>query len=160
MKTLILLIASVSSFAQATINAPAITLDAESSAVILDWMTTQLDSPPMKLMNDMTANSPAVDVEKLTKVSVNSVIAIGSEHMVVNSINGNKLMVTRGYNGTTKATHAGMDTVNVLLYPTLNQLGKQLIVNALRQIVEIKELESASVAATVNARGKAKAAIK
>ena len=68
---------------------------------------------------------------------------------------GNTLAVTRAANGTTAAAHSAGRPVTEMRYKTLNQLGKAIVVDALRRIYEQAETETGTAAAVTAARNKA-----
>lgn len=152
MKTIILTLINLAAFAQANINAPAVSLDSGSASAILSWMANQAASKPRKLMTTISASDTQIVVDSGTGIGNAAVIAIEGEHMAVASRTGNTITVTRGSNGTTAASHSAGVEVIEMKYKTLNALGRSIIVDALRSIVEQSAVESGTVTVRTNAR--------
>ena len=75
------------------------------------------DPLPKNLLNEaLDASETEVDVDEGGQISVGDIIKIDSEMMKVTSISTNTLTVTRGYNGTTAATHDNDSEVYTLNY--------------------------------------------
>ena len=66
------------------------------------------------LAEDITATKTQFNVADANNLSVNGYIDIGEELMMIKSITGNTLVVKRGSDGTTKASHINGDVVNVV----------------------------------------------
>ena len=66
------------------------------------------------LAEDITATKTQFTVADANNLSVNGYIDIGEELMMIKSITGNTLVVKRGSDGTTKASHINGDVVNVV----------------------------------------------
>jgi len=158
MKTLILIAASVAAFGQATVNAPAVTLDANGTAALTAWMSGQTTGTVTKLASGITAVAVTLTVADASGIVVNDVITIGTEHLGVSAKSGNTLTVSRGFNGTTAAIHATDDAVKVLKYRTFNLLGKAVIIDALRAIVR-QQRQTAINAAVAQANAETEAAV-
>ena len=154
MKLLLLSLLSLSMFGQTTINAPSVTVDAAGTTAILSWMAGQAASKPRKLMEAITAGSTQITVDDGAGIGNAAVIAIDGEHMAVANRSGNKITVTRGSNGTTAASHSAGAEVIEMKYKTLNALGKSIIIDALRNIVEQTSVSADTVTAITNARNK------
>lgn len=159
MKTIIFALLALSAFGQATINAPAITLNAESTTAVLAWMSTQAARPNTTLSGAVLVGDLTITVADGTGFGAGSVIAIDSEHLTVTARSGGTLTVTRGTNGTTPAAHANRAPVTELKYKTLNQLGKAIVVEALQSIIERQEFQAAQAAAVTAAKAKAAAGV-
>lgn len=152
MKTLILIAASVAAFSQATVNAPAVTLDANGTAALTAWMAGQTTGVNTKLTSGISAVAVTLTVADSTGIGANSVIVIDSEHIQVTAKTGSVLTVTRGANGTTAAIHATDAPVHELKYRTFNALGKAIIIDAMRAIVRQNRQAAINAAiATANA---------
>lgn len=159
MKLILTLILSISAYGQATINAPAVSVDSASASAILSWMAGQAASKPRKLMEAITAGSTQITVDDGAGIGNAAVIAIDGEHMAVANRSGNKITVQRGSNGTTAAAHgAGVEVIE-MKYKTLRDLAKSLIVDALRSIVEKSAVDSGTITVRSNARGQAAAGV-
>lgn len=143
---LIMFIAAIATYAQVTVNAPAVTIDtATNAAHVLTWMSGQTTNVSTRLTSGIDAVTTSVTVESATGIAANSVIVIDSEHIGVASVAGNVLTVQRGYNGTTPATHAASSTVKELKYRTINLLAKAFVIDGLRYAV--RQGKQAAVAA-------------
>lgn len=150
---------SVSAFAQATINAPAVNLNAESTTAVLAWMGTQHARPSTAASLAVLIGDLTITVADSTGMDPGSVLSIGSEHVLVTARVGQVLTVTRGFNGTTAAAHAIRTPIAELKYRTLNGLGKAVVVEALQRIIEHQEFTAAQSAAATAARTKAQAGV-
>ena len=160
MKTLILFaLSTILALGQSTINAPAVTLNADSTTAVLAWMGTQAKRPNTTLTVAALAGDSTVTVADASGIAVNSVISIDSEHLAVTAVNGSVLTVTRGFNGTTAAGHALRAPVTDMKYRTLNLLGKAIVVEALQSIIERQEFAAAQAAAATSAKAKAAAGV-
>jgi hypothetical protein len=134
MKTLLLLIGTIA-YGQATINAPAVTLDATGSQAVLLWMSAQGTGKTTAIPAGIDASTTSITVASSADFATPNVIAIDAEHINVLSKSGNVLTVTRGFNETAAAAHAAKASVIELKHKTLNGLGKNIIVATLKQIV-------------------------
>lgn len=160
MKTIIILtFLTLSAFAQATINAPAITLNGESTTAVLAWMGTQAARPNTTLTQAALVGDATVTVADGTGLGAGSMIAIDSEHMLVTARAGTVLTVTRAQNGTTAAAHANRSPVTDMKHKTLNQLGKAIVVETLQRIIELQEFQAAQATAATAAKAKAAAGV-
>jgi hypothetical protein len=159
MKLLSFFLLSLAAFSQATINAPAVTLDADGATAIRSWMATQSTGIQTALSAPVTALATTVSVANSQGIGVNSVISIGSEHMQVTARAGNVLTVTRGFNGTTAAAYPAGAVVIEMRYRTLNGLAKTIVVENLRQIIRQNEINAAQDAASKAAEAKAATAV-
>lgn len=159
MKIIIFALLALSAFGQATINAPAITLNAESTAAVLAWMGTQAARPNTTLTGAVLVGDLTITVADGTGLGAGSIISIDSEHLTVTNRSGTTLTVTRGANGTTPAPHANRSAVTDMKYKTLNQLGKAIVVEALQSIIERQEFQAAQAAAVTAAKAKAAAGV-
>tara|TARA_R110001599_G_scaffold115985_1_gene283061 strand:- start:315 stop:1013 length:699 start_codon:yes stop_codon:yes gene_type:complete len=76
------------------------------------------DPIPKNLLNEaLDTTETAVDVDEGGQFSVNEMIQVDSEIMLITAISTNTLTVTRGYRDTTAATHADdseIKTINVV----------------------------------------------
>ena len=76
------------------------------------------DPIPKNLLNEaLDITETAVDVDEGSQFSVNEMIQVDSEIMLITAISTNTLTVTRGYRDTTAATHADdseIKTINVV----------------------------------------------
>jgi len=131
----ILLLASLAVYGQATINAPAITLDATGSTHVLAWMAAQGTGITQTLAADISAVATSITLVSAQGIGASAVISIGTEHISVTSKAGNVLTVVRGANGTTAASALSGAAVTEMKYKTLNATGRQIMLDALRQIV-------------------------
>ncbi|MEN6536388.1 MAG: hypothetical protein ABFD89_22215 [Bryobacteraceae bacterium] len=160
MKKLILSLSfTLAAFSQATINAPAVTLDAEGAAAIRSWMATQGTGTQTTLSAPVTASATAITVASGQGIAVNSVVSIGSEHMQVTARDGRNLTVTRGFNGTAASSYQEGAAVTEMKYRTLNGLAKTIVVENLRQIIRQNEINAAQDAANKAAEAKAATAV-
>ncbi len=66
------------------------------------------------LAEDITATKTQFNVADANNLLVNGYIDIGEELMMIKSITGNTLVVKRGSDGTTKASHINGDTVSIV----------------------------------------------
>ncbi len=66
------------------------------------------------LAEDITATKTQFNVADANNLSVDGYIDIGEELMMIKSITGNTLVVKRGSDGTTKASHINGDAVNIV----------------------------------------------
>jgi len=66
------------------------------------------------LAEDITATKTQFNVADANNLSVNGYIDIGEELMMIKSITGNTLVVKRGSDGTTKASHINGDAVSIV----------------------------------------------
>ena len=155
MKLLILILAAASTFAQATINAPAVTLDADGATAIRTWMSTQSTGIQTTLAAPISAAATTITVTNGQGIGNNATIAIGAEHIQVTNRVGNTLTVTRGANGSTAASASAGVSVTELRYRTMNALAKQVVVDVLRSIVKQAEIKAAQEAADAAAENKA-----
>jgi len=158
MKPLILLAASIAAYSQGTVNAPAVTLDANGTAALAAWMSGQTTNVSTKLASGISAVAVTLTVADSTGIAVNSVISIDSEHIAVTAKSGNTLTVSRGFNSTTAAIHATDAQVSELKYRTFNLLGKQIIIDAMRAIVR-QQRQAAINAAVTQANAETEAAV-
>ena len=131
----LLLLASLAVYGQATINAPAVTLDATGSLHVLAWMGAQGTGITQTLAAGISAAETSITLVSAQGIGASAVISIGAEHISVTSKAGNVLTVVRGANGTTAASALSGANVIELRYKTLNSMGRQIMVDALRQIV-------------------------
>ena len=69
----------------------------------------------------LDATETGVDVSDGTQFKVGHTILIESEQMFVSAITTNTLTVTRGVNGTTAATHATGQAIQVYSYPVIGE---------------------------------------
>lgn len=159
MKLITLFLISLAAYGQATINAPAVTVDSGSATAILSWMGTQAASKPRLLKTAINASTTTVVLDNGAGIGNSAVIAIDGEHMAVSNRNGDTLTVTRGSNGTTAASHSAGVEVIEMKYKTLRDLAKSLIVDALRDIVEKSAVDSGTITVRSNARGQAAAGV-
>ena len=70
------------------------------------------------LHNQLRAGSTELNVADASGITVNDVILIGNERMLVTAKYGNTLTVTRGHAGTTAATHSSGAAVYLATQPT------------------------------------------
>lgn len=160
MKQLFLsLFVTAAAFAQAAINAPAVTLDAEGAAAIRSWMATQGTGTQTQLAAPVGAADTTIQVVSGQGIGPNSVIGIGAEHILVVSRDRNTLTVTRGQNGSTAAAYSAGANVIEMKYRTFNALGRQIIIETLRQILRITEVQQAQAAAQAAADRKAQSSV-
>jgi pectate lyase len=159
MKLLSLFLLSVAAFSQATVNAPAVTLDAEGAAAIRSWMATQGTGTQTTLSAPVTATATVITVASSQGFAVNSVVSVGSEHMQVTARDGRNLTVTRGFNGTVAGSYLEGAAVTEMKYRTLNGLAKTIVVENLRQIIRQNEINAAQDAVNKAAEAKAATAI-
>lgn len=152
MKTLLFL-ASMAAYGQSVINAPAVNLDINGNSAVLLWMSTQGTGKATTVPGSITAIATTITVASAADFVTPNVIAIGAEHINVASKAGNVLTVTRGYNGTTAAIHAAAAPVTEMKYKTLNNLGKQIIVDTLKQIVRQSTIVTDPVTAAQTTAG-------
>ena len=156
---LLLFLCSISAYAQATVNAPAVQLDANGSTAVLAWMAGQVKpAGATRLQSNITAGATSATVVDAAGIAVNDVIAVGVEHLGVSAKSGNVLTVARGFNGSTAASHDADAPVSVMRYRTLNLLGKAIIVDAMRAIVR-QERQTAINAAIAQANAETEAAV-
>tara|TARA_Y100000310_G_scaffold58920_1_gene54236 strand:- start:303 stop:7325 length:7023 start_codon:yes stop_codon:yes gene_type:complete len=66
------------------------------------------------LAEALDSSETGVDVDDVTEFAVGQVILLGSEQMKITAISSNTLTVTRGFNGTTAATHSDTTQVELL----------------------------------------------
>ena len=144
MLKLFLLLVSFAAYGQATINAPAVALDATGTTAVLAWMSGQTTGIQTALAAPVAPGDTQITVASGQGLN-NAVLSIGAEHVQVTARSGNTLTVTRGTNGTTPGTHAAGATVAEMKYKTLNALGRQMILDSLRQIV--RQQRQASITA-------------
>jgi len=156
----LLLLASLAVYGQATINAPAITLDATGSTHVLAWMAGQGTGITQTLGSDISAVATSITLVSAQGIGASAVISIGTEHISVTSKAGNVLTVVRGANGTTAASALSGASVTEMKYKSLNQLGKDIIVDALRKIVRQQSLAAPIATAEANADVATVAAVK
>lgn len=160
MKHLLLFLSMAAlAFAQATINAPAVQMDADGAASVRLWMTTQGTGTQTQLAAPVGAADTTIQVVSGQGIQPNSVIGIGAEHILVVSRERNTLTVTRGQNGSTAAAYSAGANVTEMKYRTFAALGRQIIVETLRQIVRIAEIQQAQAAAQAAADSKAQASV-
>lgn len=159
MKLLILILAAGTIFAQATINAPAVTLDADGANAVRAWMSTQSTGIQTTLASPISAADTTITVANGQGINANAVIAIGAEHVQVTARSGNILTVTRASNGSTAASAAAGATVTEMRYRTMNALAKQVVVDVLRSIVRQAEIKAAQESAAAAAETKATASV-
>ena len=117
------------------INAPAITLDDPSAAIILSWMAGQGTGTVTTITSPVASSAISVTVDNAVGIPVNAVISLGIEHLLVTAKVGKVLTVARGHNSTVAASYLSGTLVTELKYKTLNALGKSIVVNALKPIV-------------------------
>ena len=160
MKHFLAVLFCASAFAQATINAPAVTLDASATTATLKWMGKLAASKPTELVGGITDIATSVTVKNASQIGANAVISIDDEHLAVTAKNGNVLTVTRAANGTTAAAHPTGSEVTEMRFKTLNQFGKGIIVDVLRRIQEAAETEIGTAAAVNAAKAKAAQGVK
>jgi hypothetical protein len=158
MKTLIIVAASIAAYSQATVNAPAVTLDANGTAALTAWMAGQTTGVSSKLTTGISAVAVTLTVENAQGIGPAAAIVIDSEHLQVTAKSGNVLTVTRGANGTTPAIHATDAQVSELKYKTFNALGKAIIVDAMRAVVR-QQRQAAINAAVTQANAETEAAV-
>lgn len=159
MKLLSFFLLSFAAFSQATINAPAVTLDADGATAIRSWMATQGTGTQTKLSAPVTASATAITVASGQGIAVNSVVSIGSEHMQVTARDGRNLTVTRGFNGTVPNSYPEGAAITEMKYRTLNGLARTIVVENLRQIIRQNEISAAQEAVNKAAEAKAATAI-
>lgn len=134
MKLALFLIASAA-FAQTTVNAPAVTLDATGSAALITWMAGQGTGTITTVTEPVLIGATTITVDVSSGIPINAVISLGTEHLLVTAKVGKVLTVTRGHNGSTAAAYATGATVTEMKYRTFNALGRQIIIDTMRQIV-------------------------
>lgn len=160
MKILIALLLSLSIYPQASISPLSVDMDAASVSTIVQWMSSQAAMPPVKITADISANDVKIPVSKTTGITGSMAISINGEHMDIKSVSASELTVTRGFNGTSRASHSASSDVVILKYRTINDLARTMILHGLRQIVENYEVVGASASAAVSAKSKAMNGIK
>lgn len=151
MKALFLLILSIAAYGQATINAPAITLDAPSTAALTRWMISQSNSTTT-LASGIDAVTTTVVVSNFVGAGANAALGIDGEIFQCSARTGNTYTCTRAQQGTAAATHASGATVTELKYKTLNAADKELLLGKIRGIVrDDATVQAAIIAATAAA---------
>ena len=159
MRIILLLSLLTVAYAQSVVNVTSINLDAASVAAIAAWMSTQRAVPSPNITVAAALNDTKITVSKTTGITTSSAISIDGEHMDVKVINGNDLTVTRGFNGTAKATHATNAEVVVMKYRVINDLGRQMVVDGFRNIVETNDIELAQKTAATTAKSKSQTGV-
>lgn len=133
----LLFILSLTAYGQATVNAPAIQLDATGAAAVRAYLGTQRTGVTKALTTPVLIGDTVITVDSVGGVNVGATIIVGAEHMSVTAKNAgnNTLTVTRAYNGTVAAAYVVDDQVAELRYRTFNALAGQAVRNLLRGIV-------------------------
>lgn len=158
MKTLLILL-SLTAYGQVTINAPAVTLNANGTTAIIAWMSTQLDNGKGNLASDIDDVQTTITLNNTTGLGGAAMaLIIDGEHMQVTARNGAVYTVTRGVNGTTATAHSVDANVRELKFKTLNAVGKQMILDAMRSIVR-QHRQAAISAAVVTVEAESIAAV-
>ena len=147
MKLVLIALLASAAFAQTTINAPAVTLDATGSAALIAWMAGQGTGTITTVTAPVLIGDTTITVDVAVGIPINGVISLGTEHLLVTAKAAKVLTVTRAVNGSTAAAYATGATVTEMKYRTFNALGKAMIVNTLRQIVDTYAPLVATVAA-------------
>lgn len=145
MKTLLLLLLSFAAYGQVTINAPAIQLDATGAAAVRTWMLGQTKGAETSLASPAAIDATSITVTSGQGINVGTVLIVGSEMLDVTAKAGPVLTVTRGYNGTTAGAYPSNESVKEAKYKTFNNLGKQIVVDTLKQITWQSVLVTAPV---------------
>ncbi len=159
MKTLLILL-SITAYGQVTINAPAIQLDATGAAAVRAWMLTQTKGAETTLAAPATIGATTITVASGAGINVGTVLIVGSEMMDVTARTGPTVTVTRAINGTTAAAYSSGEAVREAKYRTFNVLGKQIVVDALKQIVwQSTVIRGPVVAAETTANAAAEVAV-
>lgn len=159
MKLILTLILAISAYGQATINAPAVTIDAAGTAAVLKWMGSQAASKPTELVGSITAGATTLTLKNPQGIGANAMLSIGDEHLQVTAKNGTVYTVTRGANGTTAAAHAAGDEVTEMRYKTLNAAARSFIIDRLTDIYERSETDTGTTAAVIAAKAKARSGV-
>lgn len=146
MKTLLLLLLSLAAYGQATINAPAIRLDATATGAVTRWIISQSNSTTT-LAGGIDASTTAIVVSNFVGAGANAALGIDGEIVQCSARTGTTYTCARGQQGTTAATHASGATVTELKYKTLNQAGAVLMQGQLRSIVRNDATVQAAIVA-------------
>jgi len=131
--TLITTLSLPVSFAQTTVNPPAVNLNAEAVTAINGWLLTQTTTPATTLTIDIDNTTTTVIVADGAGLN-NKTILIGTEAMVITARSGKTLTVTRGVLGTTAVLHSKDDAVRTLMYDGIRALAKAIVINNLKHI--------------------------
>lgn len=167
MKLFIAALFALSAFGQATVNPPAIQLDAAGATYILNWMSGipakdalgALKQPSTTLAVAINASATSVTVAAGNGLSAGATINIGLEHMQVTARAGQVLTVIRGFNGTVAASHAIGDVTQELEHKTLNTLGKAIVQASMRQIIANQRGQALNAAAAAQAKAESESSV-
>ena len=146
MKTLFLLLLSITAYGQQTINASAIALDATATGAVTRWMIGQSDGTS-NLAAGIDASTTSIVVVSFQGAGASAALGIDGEIVQCTVRTGTTYTCARGQQGTTAATHASGAPVYQLKYKTLNQAGTALMQGQLRSIVRNDAAVQAAVAA-------------
>lgn len=134
MKTLLFL-ASIAAYGQVTINPAAINLDATGATAVRAWMLTQTKAATAKIAVAVAPGDTSITFDSGTGFAVGSVAIIGTEMLDITAKAGAVMTVTRAINGTIAGTYAVGVDIKEAKYKSFNNLGKQIVVDSLKQIV-------------------------
>jgi hypothetical protein len=158
MKLILASLISIAAYGQATINAPAVTLDANGSSAVTAFMSVQTTGVSTTLAAPVLVGDTTITLSSGAGFGAASAISINGEHMQVTAKAGAVLTVTRGVNGTTAAAQANGATVVEMKYKTINALGKAIIVDKLQRVAR-DYLNAAVLAAAAASDASAMAAV-
>ena len=149
MKLLLCITLSAIAYGQATINAPAVTLNNNGATAIIAWMSTQLDAGKGNLAADIDDVQTTITINNRTELNGSAMaLIIDGEHMQVTARNGDVYTVTRGVNGTQATAHLADANVRELKFKTLNAVGKQFMLDRIRSEVRQHRQAAINAAAT------------
>ncbi len=98
-----------------------------TSTVMYDVLRQQgCTVPSTTITAAMNATTTTAPLASVANVSVNSVLQIDTEQMVITAISGNNATVVRGVNGTTAASHANGATVTIIVSCSFSATGANL----------------------------------
>ena len=156
MKLIFLSLMSVAVFAQ-TVNLRAITVNSDAQVAFNAYAITQADptvSTALSLAVD--ASTTAIRVDAGAGLTINSVIKIDNEAMLITARSGRDITVTRGALGTTAATHDTSAPVALLKYASLQEYARTVAIDAIRALVARYDPAVNAAASAVEATRKTK----
>ncbi len=149
MKKLIFGLISVGLYAQTTVNLPTITVSADATTSINEFLPTQFSGNNTTLTSSVGVGDTIINVVSTTGIGSNNMLAIiDLEVVTITSKTATTLTVTRASIGTLAANHSNGIVARELRYKNFATLFLDLIKG---QVTEIMELKPSGAIATQNA---------
>ena len=137
------LILAASAYSQTVVNVPSLTVSADATAAVQNWMLTQT-SGTVKLVGAILATDLALKVDDATGIGNNDELLVDGEAVVVTNKTGKTLTITRADLGTTATAHADGAPVSILKYKSIKTLFRQIIIDTVGQIMSMGNYPTAA----------------